>query len=145
MQEVFFNLISNAVKFSSKNKGIGPIVEVGYSDKNEAHEFYVKDNGIGIDKKYHNEIFGIFKRLHSQKEYEGTGAGLSIVKRIIDDHKGEIWIDSDLGKGATFYFTIPKEIPEWKKIGDILVDNGVISKEDLSNALKEQGEDEIDV
>jgi two-component system, NtrC family, sensor kinase len=145
MQEVFFNLISNAVKFSSKNKDTGPIVEVGYSDKNEAHEFYVKDNGIGIDKKHHNEIFGIFKRLHSQKEYEGTGAGLSIVKRIIDDHKGEIWIDSDLGKGATFYFTIPKEIPEQKKIGEILVDKGVISKEDLSNALKEQGKDEIDV
>lgn len=145
MQEVFFNLISNAVKFSSKNKVTAPKVEVGYNDKNEAYEFYVKDNGIGIDKKYHNEIFGIFKRLHSQEEYEGTGAGLSIVKRIIDDHKGEIRLDSEPGKGATFYFTIPKVIPEHKKLGEILIANGVISKDDLSKALKKQGEDETGV
>jgi len=145
MQEVFFNLISNAVKFSSKNKGIGPKVEVGYNDKNQAYEFYVKDNGIGIDKKYHNEIFGIFKRLHTQEEYEGTGAGLSIVKRIIDDHKGQIWLDSQPGKGTTFYFTIPKKIPEHKKLGDILVDDGVISKDDLNKALEKQGKDELDV
>lgn len=139
MQEVFFNLISNAVKFSSKNKGTVPKVEVGYNDKNQAHEFSVKDNGIGIDKKYHNEIFGIFKRLHTQEEYEGTGAGLSIVKRIIDDHKGEIWLDSEPGKGTTFYFTIPKNIPEHKKLGDVLIDDGVISKDDLSKALEKQG------
>lgn len=145
MQEVFFNLISNAVKFSSKNKTSVPKVEVGYSNKKDAHEFCVKDNGIGIDKKFHNEIFGIFKRLHTQEEYEGTGAGLSIVKRIIDDHKGEIWLDSEPGKGAAFYFTIPKEIPEQKKLGEILVDSGVISKDDLNKALKKQGKDEIGV
>ena len=143
MQEVFFNLISNAIKFSSKNKSAAPKVEVGYSDKNDAYEFYVKDNGIGIDKKYHHEIFGIFKRLHTQEEYEGTGAGLSIVKRIIDDHKGEIRLDSEPGKGTTFYFTIPKKIPEQKKLGEILVDAGVISEDDLSKALKKQGQDEI--
>ncbi|MCX5703622.1 MAG: ATP-binding protein, partial [Candidatus Omnitrophica bacterium] len=112
MEEVLLNLISNAIKFSSKNKNINPRVEVGYNDRGEAHEFYVKDNGIGIDKKYHDEIFGIFKRLHTQEEYEGTGAGLSIVKRIIDDHKGNIWIDSEPSKGAAFFFTITKAPPE---------------------------------
>jgi two-component system, NtrC family, sensor kinase len=108
MEEVFLNLINNAVKFSSTNTAANPRVEVGYADKGDAHEFYVRDNGIGIDKKHHQEVFGIFKRLHKQDEYEGTGAGLSIVKRIIDDHKGSIWIDSVPGQGATFYFTLPK-------------------------------------
>lgn len=106
--EVFLNLINNAIKFSSKNNKANPRVEVGYSDKAEFHEFYVKDNGIGIEPRHHEQIFGIFKRLHKSSEYEGTGAGLSIVKRVIDDHGGKIWIDSNLGKGAVFYFTIPK-------------------------------------
>jgi two-component system NtrC family sensor kinase len=112
IEEAFFNLISNAIKFSSKNTEINPKVQIGYNDKGDMHEFYVKDNGIGIDKKYHQEIFGIFKRLHKESEYEGTGAGLSIVKKIIDDHKGSIWVDSELGKGAAFYFTIPKKLKE---------------------------------
>ncbi len=109
MGEVFFNLINNAIKFSSKNKDRNPYVEVGCNERGAAYEFYVKDNGIGIDSKHHQEIFGIFKRLHRQEEYEGTGAGLSIVKKVIDDHQGSIWIDSQLGKGAAFYFTIPKK------------------------------------
>jgi two-component system, NtrC family, sensor kinase len=139
MQEVFFNLISNGIKFSSKNKGVRPKLEVGFNDRNDAYEFYVKDNGIGIDKKYHDEIFGMFKRLHTQEEYEGTGAGLGIVRKIIDDHQGSIRLDSEPGKGATFYFTIPKEIPDTKKIGEILVDDGYITKGDLNEALKKQG------
>lgn len=106
--EVFLNLITNAIKFSSKNNKENPKVEVGYSDENDYHKFYVRDNGIGIDPKYHNQVFGIFKRLHSDKEYSGTGVGLSIVKRVIDDHGGKIWIESELGKGAIFYLTIPK-------------------------------------
>jgi signal transduction histidine kinase len=110
IEEALFNLISNAVKFSSKNKETKPRVEIGYINKGDMHEFYVKDNGIGIDKKYHNEIFGIFRRLHAESEYEGTGAGLSIVKRIIKDHDGTVWIDSEAGKGAIFYFTIPKKL-----------------------------------
>jgi signal transduction histidine kinase len=108
MGEVFLNLINNAIKFSSKNASARPTVEVGWNDREAAYEFYVKDNGIGIDKKYHSEVFGIFRRLHTQEEYEGTGAGLSIVKKVIDDHKGNIWIESEPGKGATFYFTLPK-------------------------------------
>ena len=87
------------------------------------------------------QIFGIFKRLHTEAEYEGTGAGLSIVKRVIDDHHGSIRIDSDLGRGATFFFTIPKDIEQRrKKIGEILVENGLITEEDLGEGLKKQGQ-----
>lgn len=110
MAEVFLNLINNGIKFSSKNKEEKPRVEIGYTRKNGGHQFSVKDNGIGIDKQHHEQVFGIFKRLHKQEEYEGSGAGLGIVKKIIDDHNGRIWIESELGQGATFYFTLP-DIP----------------------------------
>ncbi|MCD4781527.1 MAG: HAMP domain-containing protein [Candidatus Omnitrophica bacterium] len=106
--EVFLNLINNGIKFSSKNNEQSPVIVIGYSEREDAHEFYVKDNGIGIDPRFHDKVFGIFKRLHKEGEYDGTGAGLSIVKRVIDDHGGEIWIDSALGEGTTFFFTIPK-------------------------------------
>ncbi|PIU40877.1 MAG: hypothetical protein COS99_08200 [Candidatus Omnitrophica bacterium CG07_land_8_20_14_0_80_42_15] len=136
--EVFLNLINNAIKFSSKNNKENPKVEVGYLDGGEFHKFYVKDNGIGIDPKYHSQIFGLFKRLHSSDEYEGTGAGLSIVKKVIDDHGGNIWIDSEVGKGAAFYFTIPKDLVEKKKIGEILVEDGLITEAELEEKLKKQ-------
>ena len=85
-------------------------MEVGFVDQGNCYKFFVKDNGIGIDPKHHKDIFGIFKRLHNTKEYDGTGAGLSIVKRIVEDHKGRVWIESELGKGASFCFTIPKDL-----------------------------------
>ena len=113
--EVFLNLVNNAIKFSSKNNKKSPKVEVGYMEEDKFHKFYVKDNGIGIDPKHHQQVFDIFKRLHTADEYEGTGAGLSIVKKVIDDHGGNIWIESELGKGATFYFTIPKDLREKKE------------------------------
>ncbi len=134
----FLNLINNAVKFSSKNNKERPRVEIGYQDENDAYKFFVKDNCIGISPKYHNQIFGIFKRLHSAEEYDGTGAGLSIVKRVIDDHNGNLWIESDEGKGATFFFTIPKALKQKKKIGEILVEEGAVSEKDLEKALKKQ-------
>ena len=118
MAEVFLNLINNAIKFSSKIPAQHPRVEVGYSSEGVFHRFSVKDNGIGIDPKYHKQIFGIFKRLHTDKEYEGTGAGLSIIKRVIDDHGGEIRIDSQVGAGATFYFTIPMDLKPGGKTED---------------------------
>jgi len=108
--EVFYNLINNAIKFSSKNNKERPQIVVGYFSEAHYHKFFVRDNGIGIDPKYHQQVFGIFKRLHTDKEYEGTGAGLSIVKRVIDDHGGEISIESQVGQGATFFFTIPKDL-----------------------------------
>jgi len=117
MAEVFLNLINNAIKFSSKVPNQHPRIEVGYVPDGAYHKFFVKDNGIGIDPKYHSQVFGIFKRLHTDKEYEGTGAGLSIIKRVVDDHQGEIWIDSQLGKGATFYFKIPADLKPGEKPG----------------------------
>jgi len=108
INEVFLNLINNAIKYSSKNKKEKPKVEIGYSDKGVVHEFFVKDNGIGIDPKDHDKVFGMFKRIKTAEQFEGTGAGLSIVKRIIDDHGGKIWVESKLEEGSTFYFTISK-------------------------------------
>jgi light-regulated signal transduction histidine kinase (bacteriophytochrome) len=118
MEEAFLNLINNAVKFSSKIQDARPKVEIGCTEREQEYEFYVKDNGIGIDRKHHDEIFGIFRRLHTQDDYEGTGAGLSIVKRIIDDHKGTIRIESELGEGAAFYFTIPKRVRQGQDTAD---------------------------
>ncbi|MFC1620964.1 ATP-binding protein [Candidatus Omnitrophota bacterium] len=107
ISEVFSNLISNAVKYCKK--GVKPVVEVGFSSKVGHYEFYVKDNGIGIDKAYHDRVFQIFQRLHAKGEYEGTGAGLTIVKKIVENHGGKIWVESESGKGSTFYFTIAKK------------------------------------
>ena len=108
MVEVFQNLLQNAIKFSSKQEGNKPEVEIGYADKNEFHEFYVKDNGIGIESKYQKRIFNIFERLHPCKDYAGSGIGLTLVEKIISEHGGQVWVESELGKGATFHFTIPK-------------------------------------
>jgi signal transduction histidine kinase len=108
MEEVFVNLIGNAIKFSSKRETGHPVVEIGCEEKEDNYEFFIKDNGIGIDPRFHDQIFGIFKRLHTDREYEGTGAGLNIVKRIVNDHGGRVWVESELGKGSTFKFTIPK-------------------------------------
>ena len=108
--EVLLNLVNNAVKFSSKNNKERPRVEIGYHDKKKAHEFYVKDNGIGIDPQYHQRIFGLFEHLHLADQFEGVGLGLNIVKRVIEDQGGKVWVESALGKGATFYFTIPRSL-----------------------------------
>ncbi|MFC1623717.1 ATP-binding protein [Candidatus Omnitrophota bacterium] len=106
ISEVFSNLISNAIKYSKKD--IRPVIEIGYRDKGDFYEFYVKDNGIGIDEEYYDKVFQIFQRLHAKGEYEGTGAGLTIVKKIIENHSGKIWVTSEVGAGSTFYFTLPK-------------------------------------
>ncbi|MBF0522523.1 MAG: HAMP domain-containing protein [Candidatus Omnitrophica bacterium] len=106
--EVFLNLISNAVKFSAKAPGGKPLVEISYIEQKDAHEFCVKDNGIGIAPDYHDAIFEIFRRVETSQDYEGTGVGLSIVKSVIDDHGGKIWVESSPGQGAAFHFIIPK-------------------------------------
>lgn len=103
--EVFHNLITNGLKYNDSSP---PVIEIG-SEMNKQNQpvFYVKDNGIGIPEEMQECIFKIFKRLHAEKDYEGgMGAGLSIVKKIIDNHKGSIWLDSKEGQGTTVYFTI---------------------------------------
>lgn len=105
-QQIFNNLVSNALKFCRGN----PRIEIGYTERKDEHEFYVKDNGIGIHPDYHHKIFKIFQRLHNDESIEGTGIGLTIVKKIIDLHRGRIWVDSYPDKGTTFYFTISKNI-----------------------------------
>ncbi len=106
LYQVLFNLISNAVKYSSKKEQ--PVVEVASETKGNEILFYVKDNGAGFDMKYVNKLFGVFQRLHMETEFEGTGIGLAIVSRIINKHKGTIWAEAKVGEGATFYFTLPK-------------------------------------
>ncbi len=105
--KVFQNLISNSIKFSKPDKP--PKIHISAKedqDKNE-YVFSVQDNGIGMDPQYAERIFTIFQRLHTMDEYQGTGIGLSIVKRIVERHGGHIWVESELGKGSTFYFSIP--------------------------------------
>ncbi|MEO1053653.1 MAG: CheR family methyltransferase [Bacteroidota bacterium] len=104
LAQVVSNLLNNAIKYSKKKGKV--VIEVGGSTKGKANEYYIKDNGIGFDKKYAEKIFGVFERLHGN-EYEGTGVGLAIVKRLILKHGGEVWAKSQLGKGTTFYFTLP--------------------------------------
>jgi len=106
IKSLFQNLVSNAVKF--KKKDVLPIIHISAEIKHNEWFFTIKDNGIGIDKKYHDKIFVIFQRLHSKSEYAGTGIGLAHVKKIIELHGGKIWFESELGKETTFYFTIPK-------------------------------------
>ena len=101
---VFRNLVSNALKFCDKDV---PRIEIGSMTSAEATTLYVRDNGIGIAPTHFDKIFLIFQRLHRKDEYEGVGAGLTIVKKIIESHGGRIWVESTVGQGTTFYFTIP--------------------------------------
>jgi len=105
IEQVFVNLISNAIKYSSKKDR--PLIEVGTRTINGEVSFYVKDNGAGFDMAYYRTLFGIFTRLHDSNEFDGTGVGLSIVKRIIEKHGGRIWAESKVNEGATFSFTLP--------------------------------------
>ncbi|MEZ4773397.1 MAG: ATP-binding protein [Bacteroidia bacterium] len=103
--QLFQNLIGNAIKFNDKRP---PVVEVGVEETNSDWTFFVNDNGIGIDPRYVDTIFEMFKRLHSQDKYTGDGVGLAICQQIVDRHKGKIWAESQPGLGTTFFFTLPK-------------------------------------
>jgi len=105
MLQLLQNLISNAIKFHSDKP---PKIHLSCKVKNNEWMFSVKDNGIGIDKKYTDRIFIIFQRLHKKNEFGGTGIGLAVCKKIIQRHGGKIWVESEIGKGSTFYFTISK-------------------------------------
>ena len=103
---VFDNLLVNAIKFSGGTKN--PKIKIGYQDRGGFHQFYVRDNGIGIDPKYHRKIFEMSLRLKEIEDEEGTGLGLVIIDRIVNNHGGKVWVESEKGMGASFYFTLPK-------------------------------------
>jgi light-regulated signal transduction histidine kinase (bacteriophytochrome) len=104
IEQVFQNLLTNAIKFSN---GKASEIKIQAIKKKNTWVFSVQDQGIGIDSKFFDDIFIVFKRLNSKTDYEGTGIGLSICKKIVEHHNGKIWVESTLGKGSTFFFTIP--------------------------------------
>lgn len=107
------NLIGNALKYKGEKD---PIIHIGLEEQQEDWIFSVKDNGIGIDSAYFKKIFIIFQRLHNKTEYSGTGIGLAICKKIVERHKGKIWVESTVGEGCTFKFSLPKCKPKYNEI-----------------------------
>ena len=119
IRQVWANLIGNAIMFSAKKERV--LIEVGYRSENEGPPakggpdaehlpselvYFIRDTGAGFDMTYAEKLFGVFQRLHSAKEFEGTGVGLAIVQRIIHRHGGRVWAAGEVGKGAEFYFTL---------------------------------------
>jgi len=105
LKQVFVNLISNAIKYSSKKEN--PEIEIGSTPEEKAITYYVKDNGSGFNMNYKNKLFGVFQRLHGNSEFEGIGIGLAIVQRIVVRHGGHVWAEGEVNKGAVFYFSLP--------------------------------------
>ena len=105
IRQVYGSLLENAVKFT---RGKNPaVIEAGSLAADEGTVYYVRDNGIGFDMKFHDKVFGVFKRLHADEEFEGTGIGLAFVQRIVQRHGGHVWAEGKAHEGATFYFTLP--------------------------------------
>lgn len=107
MKQVIVNIISNSLKFA-RNKDVC-VITAGYAVENNEIIFYIKDNGVGFDMKFSENLFGMFQRMHSIDDFEGSGVGLAIVKKIIQKFGGRVWITGEVGKGACVYFTIAPE------------------------------------
>jgi len=108
IKQVLINIISNSLKFTSNNKEIN-IITIGYIFENNENIFYIKDNGVGFDMKFSENLFGMFQRMHSIDDFEGSGVGLAIVKKIIQKFGGKVWITGKVGEGACVYFTLAPE------------------------------------
>lgn len=104
--QIFVNLLSNALKFTGHREKA--VIEIGYLQKENEGYYYIKDNGAGFDMKYVDKLFGVFQRLHTYEEFEGTGIGLALVKRIVTKHGGRIWAEGNINEGACFYFTLSR-------------------------------------
>ena len=105
IKQALLNLLSNAVKFTGGKEAA--VIEIGCKTEEKENTYYVKDNGVGFDMQYKDKLFGVFQRLHSEKEFGGTGIGLALVERIISRHGGKVRAEGKTGEGATFYFTLP--------------------------------------
>lgn len=108
LKQVWLNFIGNAIKYSSKNEA--PEILIGNRLEKAMIIYYIKDNGVGFDMQYGHKLFGVFQRLHRADEFEGTGVGLALVKRIVNKHCGQVWAEGQPGVGATFYFSMPEKI-----------------------------------
>jgi len=108
LTQVFQNLIGNAIKF--RTRWGRPHIHVAAERGEEGWIFSVRDDGIGIESRHMQRIFGIFERLHSADEYEGSGVGLAITQRILERHNGRVWVESKCGEGSTFFFLIPGQL-----------------------------------
>ena len=103
LTQLFQNLIGNAIKYRGADP---PLIRIGVTKRNDLWQFSVQDNGIGIEREHFDRIFMIFQRLHSRSDYPGSGIGLAICKKIVDRHGGNIWVESEIGRGSTFFFTL---------------------------------------
>jgi light-regulated signal transduction histidine kinase (bacteriophytochrome) len=105
IKQVWINLISNSIKYSKNKSNVS--IGIGAYEEGGLIVYYVKDKGAGFDMQYYDKLFGVFQRLHSQEEFEGTGIGLAMVQKIVNRHNGTIWAESKLNEETTFYFSLP--------------------------------------